>query len=107
MSDCGISFTSPVCDVAQMSNGGISFISPFCDIAQMSDCGISFISPVYDVAQISDSGISFKPFMWCRLDARLRHTFYLFTFRGVAPDTRSVFSYLFYLISHEIILLLR
>ena len=34
--------------------------------------------------------------MWCRLDARLRHDFYLFTFRGVAPDTRSVFSYLFY-----------
>ena len=39
-----------------------------------------------------------KPFMWCRLDARLWHAFYLFTFRGVAPDTRSVFSYLFYFI---------
>ena len=36
-----------------------------------------------------------NPFMWCRLDARLCHAFYLFTFRGVAPDTRSVFSYLF------------
>ena len=33
--------------------------------------------------------------MWCRLDAQLRHVFYLFTFRGVAPDTRSIFSYLF------------
>ena len=37
--------------------------------------------------------------MWCRLDARLRHELYLFTFRGVAPDTRSVFRYLFYLSS--------
>ena len=44
--------------------------------------------------------------MWCRLDARLRHAFYLFTFRGVAPDTRSVFSYLFYLSSPAILPLL-
>ena len=34
--------------------------------------------------------------MWCRLDTRLQHEFYLFTFGRVAPDTRSVFSYLFY-----------
>ena len=34
-----------------------------------------------------------KPFMWCRLDARLWHAFYLFTFRGVASDTRPVFIY--------------
>ena len=40
--------------------------------------------------------------MWCRLDARLRHEFYLFTFRGVAPDTRSVFIYLFtYQVVHK------
>ena len=48
----------------------------------------------------------YKPFMWCRLDARLRHELYLFTFRGVAPDTRSIFSYLFYLSSRAKILLL-
>ena len=34
--------------------------------------------------------------MWCRRDARLWHACY-FSFRGVAPDTRSVSSYLFYL----------
>ena len=45
---------------------------------------------------------SFKPFMWCHLDARLRHEFYLFTFRGVAPVTRSVFIYLFtYQVVHK------
>ena len=43
-----------------------------------------------------------KPFMWCHLDARLRHEFYLFTFRGVAPNTRSVFIYLFtYQVMHK------
>ena len=50
------------------------------------------------VARLSFT-FQYKPFMWCRLDARLRHELYLFTFRGVAPDTRSVFSYLFYLSS--------
>ena len=40
-----------------------------------------------------------KPFMWCRLDAWLWHAFYLFTFRGVASDTRSVFIYFFIWIS--------
>ena len=44
--------------------------------------------------------------MWCRLDARLRHAFYLFTFRGVAPDTRSISSYLFYSPSPAILSLL-
>ena len=64
------------------------------------------LSPLCGVAKTPDCEISFKPFMWCRLDARLRHAFYLFTFRGVAPDTRSVFSYLFYLSSPAILPLL-
>ena len=60
------------------------------------------LSPLCGVAKMPDCGISFKPFMWCRLDARLRHAFYLFTFRGVAPDTRSVFIYLFtYQVVHK------
>ena len=96
--------------------------SPVYDVAQTSDCGISFkalyvmsprrptvaflFSPLCGVAKTPDSGISFKPFMWCFLDVRLRHVFYLFTFRGVAPDTRSVFSHLFYLSSPAILFLL-
>ena len=35
----------------------------------------------------------YKPFMWCRLDARVRHVKFIFTFRGVASDTRSVVIY--------------
>ena len=42
------------------------------------------------VARLSFT-FQYKPFMWCRLDARLRHDVHLFTFRGVAPDTRLVF----------------
>ena len=60
--------TSPVCDVAQTSDGGILvftfIVSPVCDVAQTSDGGILvftfIVSPVCDVAQPSDCGISFK-----------------------------------------------
>ena len=42
------------------------------------------------VARLSFT-FQYKPFMWCRLNARLRRDFFsLFTFQGVAPDTRSV-----------------
>ena len=36
-----------------------------------------FSSPLCGVAKTPDCGIYFKPFMWCRLDARLRHACYL------------------------------
>ena len=53
------------------------FYSPFCDVAQTSDCGISF-KALYVVSLRCPTVASF-PY------------FYLFTFRGVASNARSVF----------------
>ena len=67
---------------------------------------VAFLLQALSVMSLRRPTVAFlyKPFMWCRLDARLRHEFCLFTFRGVTPDTRSVFSYLFYLSSRAKIL---
>ena len=53
--------------------------SPFCDVAPTSDCGISF-KALYVVSLRRPTVASF-PYI------------YLFTFRGVASDTRSVVIY--------------
>ena len=67
-------------------------ISPFCDVAQTSDCGISFKALYVMLLRRPTVAFLLKPFTWCHLDAGLWQSFYLFTFRGVTPDTRSVFS---------------
>jgi hypothetical protein len=59
----------------------IFYISPLCDVAQTSDCGmycylLFSISPLWGVALTPDCGMLF-----------------IFTFRGVASDTRSAFFY--------------
>ena len=51
------------------------------------------ISPLCDVAQTSDYGIlvtyfRYKPFMWCRLDARVRHCYFICTLSRSHSDTR-------------------
>ena len=78
-------------------------ISPLRDVAQMSDYGIRIIYFHYkpfsrcrlDVRLWHALSFIFRnePFMWCRPDTRLRHGQFTFTFRGVASDTRSVFSH--------------
>ena len=45
-------------------------ISPLCGVAQTPDCGMFVIYLLY------------KPFMWCRLDARLRHALYHYPFEA-------------------------
>ena len=81
-------------------------ISPLCDVAQTSDCGIIVIYFHYKpfsrcrldarLWHVLLFTFQYKPFMWCRLDARLRHVEFVSTFRGVASDTRSVFSYFYW-----------
>ena len=56
------------------------------------------ISPLRDVAQTSDCGTHchlfsiIKPFMWCRLDARLRHCYFIGILSRSHSDTRLAFS---------------
>ena len=57
-------------------------ISPFCDVAQTSDCG------TYDFY------FQYKPFMWCRLDARLRHCYSFCILSRSHSDTRLALSIL-------------
>ena len=75
--------TSPVCDVAQTSDGGILvftfIVSPVCDVAQMSDGGtivFTFIKALY-VMSLRRPTVAFllKPFLRCRSDVRLWHFF--------------------------------
>ena len=54
-------------------------IGPVCDVAQTSDCVISFKSLYVMSPRRPTVAFLLKPFMWCRLDARLWHAFYLFT----------------------------
>ena len=63
----------------------IYFISPLCGVAETPDCGMLVIYLLY------------KPFMWCRLDARLWHcllfNFFISPLCGVAqtPDCGILF----------------
>jgi len=45
-------------------------MTPLCGVAETPDCGMLDILSTY------------KPFMWCRLDARLRHTLYCYPFEA-------------------------
>ena len=56
-------------------------ISPLCDVAQMSDYGMHYYLFSH-----------YKPFMWCRLDARLRHCYSFCILSRSHSDTRLAFS---------------
>ena len=77
--------TSPVCDVAQTSDGGIPIIY-FCyrpclwcrsDVRWWHICYLHLLQAL-SAMSLRRPTVAFllKPFMWCRSDARLWHFFY-------------------------------
>ena len=59
-------------------------ISPLCDVAQTSDCGTHCLLFSH-----------YKPFMWCRLAARLRHCYSCIFLLRSHSDTRLALSIYF------------